>query len=286
MSWDTHVHTFNPERYPFRPSRAYTPQPACLDQLVQTSPAQHFVLVQASIEDGCQGVLDALAQAKQRYPDRQFRASIIWDPEDAQLVCSKATLRRLHAEGVRCVRVHGIFGQGLNGTAQVIEQLRILINSVLLEANWAVELQLPLETWADPALGEFLISDLCRNISVVADHCASVNASAAQTNQAFTELLGLLSRRDNLFVKLSALHRRCQGSLKDLGFVLRSFGRFEDSLLWGSDWPHVDSRARGLQPSSPLVVDIADELQLIRSCISEQAWEKMMILNPERVFAS
>ncbi|OJJ58396.1 hypothetical protein ASPSYDRAFT_46414 [Aspergillus sydowii CBS 593.65] len=58
--WDTHVHVLNPVQFPFKSSRTYTPELASLDQLISSSPATNFLVVQASVEDGPDAILHHL----------------------------------------------------------------------------------------------------------------------------------------------------------------------------------------------------------------------------------
>ncbi|KAJ0128403.1 Uncharacterized protein HZ326_28510, partial [Fusarium oxysporum f. sp. albedinis] len=51
-TWNSHMHCFDPKRYPFKATRAYTPQPAVLKDLIHNSKADNVMLVQATIEDG------------------------------------------------------------------------------------------------------------------------------------------------------------------------------------------------------------------------------------------
>jgi predicted TIM-barrel fold metal-dependent hydrolase len=65
-SCDCHTHIFDPERFPFAPTRTYTPEPATvleLEQMHRTLHLDRVVIVQASVygTDNA-AMLDALQQ--------------------------------------------------------------------------------------------------------------------------------------------------------------------------------------------------------------------------------
>ncbi|KAF3393919.1 hypothetical protein F1880_005052 [Penicillium rolfsii] len=59
-----------------------------------------------------------------------------------------------------------------------------------------------------------------------------------------------------------------------------------DALLWGSDWPHVDSTKRSDDtPVASERVDTDKELELLQSWLSDRQWRDMLVNNPEKLFA-
>ncbi|XEV07117.1 hypothetical protein FSHL1_012404 [Fusarium sambucinum] len=110
-SWNTHTHCFDPDRHPFKSSRAYTPQAAPPHDLIEHSPADNVMIVQATIEDGYSGLLETLANGHRDYPQKQIRGTISWDPEDLSLRNkTDSEWDKLNKAGVRSVRIHGSYG--------------------------------------------------------------------------------------------------------------------------------------------------------------------------------
>jgi hypothetical protein len=82
-----------------------------LEEVVARSECQNFVLAQASFEDGMSRLLAHLRQARTQYPGRQFlQGEAIW--ESTRDRADDRALDKMHRPGVRCLRVHGEFGNG------------------------------------------------------------------------------------------------------------------------------------------------------------------------------
>ncbi|KLU89911.1 hypothetical protein MAPG_08880 [Magnaporthiopsis poae ATCC 64411] len=92
--------------------------------------------------------------------------------------------------------------------------------------------------------------------------------------------------RTVLGIFCGALHRRSPGNLPAMRPIIEAFAdAAPDALLWGSDWPHVNSSAVGLTPSPPLRgVDTQAELGLLREWLTDEQWERMLVVNPARAF--
>ncbi|KAF5637815.1 amidohydrolase 2 [Fusarium sp. NRRL 52700] len=284
-AWNSHMHCFDPERYPFKTTRAYTPQPAILKDLIQNSIADNVMLVQATIEDGYTGLLEHLQQCRDMYPDKLVRGTIFWDPGDAGLKSlAESEFENLHNAGVRCLRIHGSYGGSGDDVSWVIKQfLDVASHCPLRKYNWSISAQLPLTTWS--SIAETLSShpDL-KEIPIIIDHNASATPSDINSPH-FASLLHLLSS-PNIYIKLGALHRR-SSPISQMEHIMKTIANTApDSILWGSDWPHCNAAVRGLTPTPPLEVDTDQELGLLREWPTEEQWERMLVLNPERVFGT
>lgn len=68
--------------------------------------------------------------------------------------------------------------------------------------------------------------------------------------------------------------------------VIKEFARVAPrGIVWGSDWPHVNTTRKGLEPGPPLEgVDTAQELRLMREWLTEEQWRAVMAENPTRLF--
>ncbi|SCO42788.1 uncharacterized protein FFMR_06948 [Fusarium fujikuroi] len=284
-AWNSHMHCFDPERFPFKPTRAYTPQPAALKDLIQNSKADNVMLVQATIEDGYTGMLEHLQQCREIYPYKRVLGTIFWDPGDTSLKSlTEFEFEKLHNAGVRSVRIHGSYGGSGNGVSWVVQQfLDVASHCPLRRYNWSISAQLPLATWS--SIAETLSShpDL-KDIPIIIDHNASATPSDINAPE-FTSLLNLLSS-PNMYIKLGALHRRST-PISQMEHIIKTIANTAPhSILWGSDWPHCNAAIRGLTPMPPLEVDTNQELELLRDWLTEEQWERMLVSNPERIFGT
>jgi len=287
-AWDSHVHCFNPEAYPFKLDRSYTPQPATLETLISHIRTDCIMVIQASIEDGFESLLSNLLKSQKEYPGRVIRGTIaveVRHGEECLAHIDKSTFDLLHRAGVRSIRLHGSYGghgDNLDWAKQQILQVSRLYP--MKRYGWSISAQLPLSTWA--GLRHFIIDNSELNETIfIADHngCAEPRHFAGPELDDFLELL----RSGKLYVKISALHRRSPQNLKLMEPIVKLFAQTAPGfLLWGSDWPHCDTKQKGLKQSTPLSgVDTDLELELIRSWLSTAQWTDMLVANPDRLFS-
>ncbi|KAF5568783.1 amidohydrolase 2 [Fusarium phyllophilum] len=152
-AWNCHVHCFDPDRYPFKTTRPYTPQPAVLNDLIQNSKADNVMLVHATIEDGYAGLLKYLQQCRDLYPDKHVRGTIFWDPGNPGLKSlTEFEFEKLHNAGVRSVRIHGSYGGSGDDISWVAQQfLDVSSHCPLRRYSWSISAQLRLTTWSSIA---------------------------------------------------------------------------------------------------------------------------------------
>jgi len=289
-SWDTHVHVFDTTAFPFKHNRAYTPSDASIVELIRNSSLGNFLIVQASVETDSKGLLYQLQKAQELFPDRKFRGTILFDPHNGE-DWSYSRTALLQNAGIRCVRIHGKFGNMSGTTYDMVAEnvkdiLRHQISSVVRRQGWAISMQLPLDVWT--LLEDFIKKDMV-GVPIVAEHCATIHLPLdAKSDHAVTTLCRMLTH-GNLYIKLGALHRRMDNKDKDdcskmESIIRRLVAANPRRLLWGSDWPHVDSTAKGSIPAPNLTIDHAVELDLARRAMSGADMELMLCENPERLF--
>ncbi|KAJ1323212.1 D-galactarolactone isomerase [Microdochium nivale] len=321
-SWDAHVHVFDPVRFPYRPDRGYTPEPATLPSLLEASYAQNIMIVQASVEASPVGLAAHLADARREYPDRQFRGTIAADPDLNSAWAlgnlSDEYFQTLHDVGVRCIRIAGFNSGGGSGGGNISEseQVEAVLGQLQTAASshgvrrlgWSISAQLHLRTWAAlaPSIDSILYGHSpavtaappprCadsdhqgrRQVVLIADHNGSATPADIDTPE-FAQLLELLASR-KLHVKIGALHRRVSpeggGDVSAMRDIVMEIARVAPrGIVWGSDWPHVNATRRGLESGPPLKgVDTALELGLLRQWLTEEQWMAMMVLNPTTLF--
>ena len=277
--WDCHVHCFDPGEFPFKQTRSYTPFPATLDTLTSAVRSRNLIITQASIEDGVAGISKVLETASSNPNLGVVRGAIM--ATNLQRLDDQA-IEKLHRLGVRSVRIHGAHGGAGDDLNWIIEQFRLAAASTAVkEYGWCISAQLPFQSWANLLP---VISGL-GHVTFVLDHNASACPSDLGT-PAFSAFSDLLSVQ-NVVVKVGAFHRRSLGDINAMRPIVEALvARAPDRIIFGSDWPHVDASQGGMMPTQHLQhVDTARELHLLSTWISEEQWDRIMRINPDRLFA-
>lgn len=295
--WDTHVHVLNPVQFPFKSSRTYTPEVASLDQLISSSPATNFLLVQASVEDGPDAILHHLDLARRTYPDREFRAEIeVGDDDDDFDGDDDQKLKDLHSRGVRALRLHGVVGISTSTTVDdptsYIQSRFKRLAKIAARTGWYISAMCPLTTWL--ALGDWLLSDpAMQGCKIVIEHNACFDAERSlDSYPEFDVLLDLLERgKGRLYVKLCGINRLHKGDRLMAAIppgVIAIACRVPDSVVWGSDWPHVQYELGDLcdryTPVAGRRVDLGCELGMLNEALPVDIRGKLMVDNPRMLF--
>jgi 2-pyrone-4,6-dicarboxylate lactonase len=262
---DAHCHVFGPaHRFPFSPSRTYTPPDAGLEQfedLQRRLGLSRAVFVQAS----CHGtdnsaLVDALVRGDGRY------AGVAMVDES----CTDRGLAALHDAGVRGVRFN--FVAHLGGAPP-------------LDAFWrTVDRVAPLG-WH--LVLHFDAADLVRYGTVlqrlplpfVIDHMARVDAAAGVDQEPFVRLCDLLDD-ERAWVKISGAERlSAEGPphYQDVVPLARTLIEIApDRVLWGTDWPHPNVR------EMPDDGDLVDLLADFAPAATTRT--RILVHNPERLY--
>ncbi|KAK5110899.1 hypothetical protein LTR62_005437 [Meristemomyces frigidus] len=291
--WDTHLHILDPQNFPYAENRTYTPAPALWEDLLNQSVAAHFLVVQASVENGHSGLLTQLARLGWQYPGHIFRAEVVYEEISPQQSdqWSSDHLEALHQAGVRCLRLRNPKSASIDDiVSEVGTLLHGRLGQIARQKGWAIAMQLPLQAWAGltPTIEHILRS----NTKVIAEHIAGITFPLSPASVSALDIFAnVLRRHKNLYVKLGALHRRVHRSSDDAADQLRDCVReIADAagpanLLWGSDWPHVDSRPGQWGVENPhLLVDEAKELEVLWDWLEEEQMEAMLVGNPMKLF--
>ncbi|CAI7629786.1 unnamed protein product [Penicillium bialowiezense] len=276
--WDTHIHCFNPEKYPFKATRTYTPGPAPLEALLQNCKAKRINLVQASVENGYQGLVAHLRRIHAEHPHILARGTICMDEDWQNLTDQEFDF--FHSVGIRSCRIHGFFGTREKSMSNVEQQIRQFASSYPAQKfGWSLSAQLPLAVWA--SLKTLIQQDPgVSSLTIIADHngCATPADIGSVELDAFVSML----QPERFYVKVSALYRRSPQSIHEMQPIISQFATLAPQcLLWGSDWPHVDSSNRALDPPSPADIDTkrVDDVPA-ELCYSEyDNWSQIMNCN-------
>jgi len=209
------------------PARRYTPGLASVAML-QTHLAslgmRRVVVVQPSVygtDNRC--LLDSLAALG------EAARGVAVPPEDA----SARTLRQMHAQGVRGVRIN-LESQGVRDAARAYETLAHW-SARIADLGWHVQLYA-----AFPVIAALAPRLAVLPTPVVLDHFALPDC--AQHVQGIAALL----RSENIYVKLSAPYRLASAHAA-AHYAQAFLDAAAHRVLWGSDWPHT-ARAPGKQP--------------------------------------
>lgn len=231
---DSHVHVFDPARFPYALPRSYTPATASVGELRQhlrKLGMARVVLIQPSpygTDNRC--LLDAL----QQLGSEQARAIAVIDADSA----TPQQLDQLHRQGVRGVRLNVEAGSA--DVASISAALRQTADKVA-PLGWLIQLYADGATVA--ALAPMLRTLPCR---VILDHWGGMKTHPASRASTLPVLLDLLAG-GNVYIKLSAPYRVADdgpeyASIAALAGTL--INAAPHRLLWGSDWPHTGSSAQ------------------------------------------
>lgn len=260
---DSHVHIFDPARFPYQASRRYTPGPATIEALVALHDRlglSRVVLVQPSVygsDNRC--LLDAL----HRLGPRARGIAVI----DA--TTGRAELEDLIAGGVCGIRLNiQVDGSADESrVARLLEHIERQLQGtpLLLQIFAGAPLLCACSAWLTAMTRPVLI-----------DHFGLLRADAPADLWSAARLQALLAAA-NVYFKLSGPH---QISLQapDYADVTEVARRLVSAatgrVVWGSDWPHTGGACR--DPAAPpekvepfRLVDDAHELGLLQTWVPD-----------------
>lgn len=286
-SWDCHTHVLDPTRFHYRHDRKYTPAAASLHDLIESDIAENVVIVQATPEDGETGLLFHLEEAQTVYPNRTFRGIIMADTSSSKDVRSfdRQRIDRLHKAGVRGIRVQGVYSSVGSEELAVQKYLEHAAACYpIKDLDWIVSMQIPLQTWA--CLRDFLVnSEELEGVRIIADHNGSAKPGDLDS-PAFEAFLDILRQRRNTFVKIGALYRRTTRDCSEMQGIVRALTKAAPGgIVWGSDWPYVNT-GRPMTEIAPHLQDVSAiaELKTIKQWLSDEAICNMLVNNPAQLF--
>jgi len=264
LACDSHFHVFGPHAvFPFTPERAFTPPDAPKEKLLALHAFLGFargVFVHSSCHGSDHAVLiDFLESTGGRYRGVALLKS----------TTPAAEVARLHAAGVRGVRLHFVSHLG---PYPAREDARAVVR--LVEPyGWHIEIHV---------YGKDLLANLdfisAITAPVVIDHIARVDVAEGPDGAAFTALRRLVDR-GNVWVKLSGTDRvsREAPPFPDAVALARILaGQAPERILWGTDWPHPNVR---LIPNDGELVDLIPEI-----AADERTRRRMLVDNPAELF--
>ena len=265
-SVDAHCHVFGPSaQFPYAPERKYTPGDAGKDKLFELRDFLGFernVIVQAT----CHGkdnraMVDACIAAGDQ---ARGVASVGKD-------ITRDELKAMHEGGVRGVRFNFV-KRLVDATPQ---EVFIGIAEKIQEFGWSIVVYF--EAADLEGLTPFL-----RKLPgiIVVDHMGRPDVSKGVDHPDFQRFIDLMAQNENIWTKVTCPERlTVQGAPYDdvVPYYQAIVDRFEDRVLWGTDWPHPNMKSH--MPDDGALVDY-----IPRIARTEAQRQKLLIDNPMRLY--
>ncbi len=274
---DCHVHTFDPQHFPYSATRPYTPEAVSVDELRALHRALHIsrvIVVQTTVygTDNA-GVLDAM----KKLGARSRGVAVIDDkiPDSA--------LDEMDRAGIRGIRLNlETAGQtdpeiGRRRFQSAVERIK--------GRKWHIQIYARLSVIDG-------IKDLvaAAPMPVVFDHFAGTQASLGVDQPGFSSLLGLL-KTGKAYVKISAPYRSSTlaPDYPDVVPIAKALvAANPQRILWGSDWPHpgLPVPGRSLAEITPFFkIDDGHILNLLPTWVPDAATRKTILVeNPAKLY--
>ena len=274
---DCHVHTFDPQHFPYAPSRPYTPEPVSVAELQALHKALHIsrvTVVQTTVYAADnRGVLDAMKQLGAR-----SRGVAVIDEKTPD-----SALDEMDRAGIRGIRLNlETAGQtdpeiGRKRFQSAVERIK--------GRKWHIQIYARLTVIEG-------IKDLvaAAPMPVVFDHFGGMQAALGPDQPGFSSLMTLL-RTGKAYVKISAPYRASTEApdYPDVAPLAKALiASNPQQILWGSDWPHPGTPVpgRSLAEITPFFqIDDGQILNLLPTWVPDAAARKTILVeNPARLY--
>jgi predicted TIM-barrel fold metal-dependent hydrolase len=275
---DCHVHTFDPQHFPYAPTRPYTPEPVSVEELQALHKALHIsrvIVVQTTVYGtDNRGVLDAMKKLGAR-----ARGVAVIDEKTPD-----SSLDEMDRAGIRGIRLNlETAGQtdpeiGRKRFQSAVERIK--------GRKWHIQIYARLTVIEG-------IKDLvaAAPMPVVFDHFGGMQAALGADQPGFSSLMTLL-RTGKAYVKISAPYRASTEApdYPDVAPLARALvASNPQRILWGSDWPHPGTPVpgRSLAEITPFFqIDDGHILNLLPKWVPDAATRKTILVeNPARLYA-
>ena len=263
---DAHCHVFGPSPdFPYAPERKYTPCNAGKEQLFALRDHLGFsrnVIVQAT----CHGkdnraMVDACRSAG---PLARGIASVGSEVTQDELA-------DMHQAGVRGVRFNFV-KRLVDATPK---EVFIRIAQKIQEFGWSVVVYFEA---ADLEELEPFLRELPGII--VVDHMGRPDVTKGVDNTDFKRFIHLMDENEDIWTKVTCPERLTVAGppYEDvIPFYRTIVNRFEDRVLWGTDWPHPNMKSH--MPDDGALVDYIPKIA--ESSVQQQ---KLLVTNPMRLY--
>ncbi|HAD28126.1 MAG TPA: 2-pyrone-4,6-dicarboxylate hydrolase [Rhodobacteraceae bacterium] len=263
---DAHCHVFGPSpEFPFAPERKYTPCNASKDDLFALRDHLGFsrnVIVQAT----CHGKDNsAMVDACRAGGDlARGIASVGADIKHEELA-------EMHDAGVRGVRFNFV-KRLVDATPK---EAFIAIAEKIQEFDWSIVVYFEA---ADLEELEPFLKQLPG--IVVVDHLGRPDVTKGVNHPDFTRFIDFMTKNENIWTKVTCPERlTATGASYDevVPYYQAIVDRFEDRVLWGTDWPHPNMKSH--MPDDGALVDY-----IPRIARTHEQIHKLLVTNPMRLY--
>jgi predicted TIM-barrel fold metal-dependent hydrolase len=277
---DCHLHVFDPERFPYSPTRRYTPPAARVDELRKFHAelgVPRTVFVQPSvygIDNRC--LVDGLKQL-----GKDARGIAVIDS-----TFSAAQLDDLAAAGVCGVRINLETGKGrnfeLDDAARRLEETARQIEG----RGWIIQIYAAL-----PVIEGMASRMMEQPNEIIIDHFGLAMAAGGAEQEGLAGLIELM-KAEKVYAKLSGPYMVSQrADYSDIAPVARKLiEAAPERVIWGSNWPHTSGATRpaNYQPTDIEPFRKEDDgynLGLVKEWAPDAtARRKLLVENPGRLF--
>jgi predicted TIM-barrel fold metal-dependent hydrolase len=274
---DCHTHTFDPQRFPYSPSRPYTPEPVSVDELRSLERALHLdrvIIVQTTVYGtNNAGVLDAMKQLGPR-----ARGVAVIDEKTPD-----SALDEMDRAGIRGIRIN-LETAGQTDPAVARQRFQAAVERVK-NRNWFIQI------YARLSVIEGIKNEVAAAPRpVVFDHFGGLVAALSPRQLGFASLLTLV-RTGKTYVKISAPYRSSTlaPDYPDVAPFARALvAANPQRIIWGSDWPHPGTPVPGRKNTeiTPFFqIDDGRILNLLPVWVPDAAVRKTILVeNPAKLF--
>ena len=263
---DAHCHVFGPSaEFPFAPERKYTPCNAGKKKLFELRDHLGFtrnVIVQAT----CHGEDNRAMMDACRASGELARgvASVGAD-------ITKEELSDMHEAGVRGVRFNFV-KRLVDATPKSVF---LEISAKIQDLGWSTVVYFEAQDLEDlePFLQEL-------PGIIIIDHMGRPNVKNGVDHINFSRFISLMENNSSIWSKVTCPERlTIVGPPYDdvLPFYQAIVDRFEDRVLWGTDWPHPNMKSH--MPDDGALVDY---IPRIAGTVQQQ--EELLVTNPMRLY--
>src|SRR5579864_1040540 len=229
---DTHVHVFgDPQRFPFAPARAYTPEQASIAEMQALHRALHtarVVIVHPSVygtDNSC--TLDGMKQL-----GSNVRGIAVIDEKTPE-----SALDEMDRAGMRGIRVN-LETTGQVDPAVARQRFQEAVERIKRRSRWHIQVYTRLSV-----IEGIKEQVMAAPMPIVFDHFGGAQAALGVEQPGFDTLLKLV-RTGRTYVKISAPYRSSTKppDYADVAPLAKALiAANPQHILWGSDWPHPAS---------------------------------------------
>ncbi len=263
---DAHCHVFGPSpEFPFAPERKYTPCNAGKDQLYDLRDHLGFsrnVIVQAT----CHGKDNRAMMDACRSSGGLARGVASVGPD-----ITADELSEMHEAGVRGVRFNFV-KRLVDATPK---EVFLSIAEKIQPFGWSIVVYFEA---ADLEEIEPFLKQLPG--IVVVDHMGRPDVTKGVDHPDFQRFLALMEENENIWSKVTCPERlTVSGPPYDdvVPYHKAVVERFEDRVLWGTDWPHPNMKSH--MPDDGALVD-----HIPRIAPTPEQQKKLLVTNPMRLY--